>query len=69
MLKSKIGELVKASNLKREYFIKEMNVSVNTFSNWCTGKNIPSLENAFKLADLLGVKVDDLYESKKEEEN
>lgn len=42
--------------------MKELGISANTLSNWSTGKSIPSLDKAFKLADLLGVKVDDLYE-------
>lgn len=42
--------------------MKELEVSANTLSNWSTGKSIPSLEKAYKLADLLGVRVDDLYE-------
>ncbi|KAF0821268.1 helix-turn-helix transcriptional regulator [Bacillus firmus] len=42
--------------------MEELKISANTLSNWSTGKSIPSLEKAFKLADLLGVKVDDLYE-------
>lgn len=34
----------------------------NTISNWCTGKSFPSIKEVFDLADILGVKVDDLYE-------
>jgi transcriptional regulator with XRE-family HTH domain len=64
MLKSNIGDLIKKSKFKREYIMKELNVSANTLSNWSTGKSIPSLEKAFQLSDLLGVKVDDLYERK-----
>jgi transcriptional regulator with XRE-family HTH domain len=62
MLKSNIGWLIKKSPYSREHIMKELNVSANTLSNWSTGKSIPSLEKAFILADLLDVKVDDLYE-------
>ena len=61
MLKSNIGILLKNSPLKREYLMKELNVSANTLSNWSTGKRKPSVENAFLLAKLLNCKVDDLY--------
>jgi putative transcriptional regulator len=67
MYKSNIGELIKQSPYKREYIMKKLGVSANTLSNWSTGKNLPSLEKAFQLADFLGVKVDDLYERKVEE--
>lgn len=66
MLISNIGILIKLSPYKREYIMKELDVSANTLSNWCTGKSIPSLEKAFKLAELLECKVDDLYEEKGE---
>lgn len=45
--------------------MQKLGVSANTLSNWSTGKSMPSLEKAFQLADLLGVKVDDLYERDK----
>ncbi|MBT2725133.1 MULTISPECIES: helix-turn-helix transcriptional regulator [unclassified Bacillus (in: firmicutes)] len=65
MLVSKIGDIIKKSKYKREFIMKELRVSANTLSNWSTGKSIPSLEKAFQLAELLEVKVDDLYERKK----
>lgn len=64
MLTSNIGKLLKESPLKREYIMKELNVSANTLSNWATGKNLPSLEKAFRLSRLLGVTVEDLYDWK-----
>jgi putative transcriptional regulator len=62
MYKSNIGWLIKKSPHSREYIMKELGISANTLSNWSTGKSIPSLDKAFKLADILEVKVDDLYE-------
>lgn len=67
MYKSNIGQLIKQSPYKREYIMKNLGVSANTLSNWSTGKTLPSLDKAFQLADILGVKVDDLYERKVEE--
>jgi putative transcriptional regulator len=67
-MKSNIGELIKKSPYKREYFMQQLGVSANTISSWSTGKNIPSLDKAFKLADILGCKVDDLYDRTDETE-
>jgi putative transcriptional regulator len=67
MYKSNIGELIKKSPYKREYIMKKLDVSANTLSNWSTGKTMPSLDMAFKLASILGVKVDDLYEREVDE--
>ncbi|MCM3180256.1 helix-turn-helix transcriptional regulator [Cytobacillus horneckiae] len=69
MLKSKIGLLLRTSKYRREYIQKELGVTANTLSNWCTGKTYPSIDKAFILAQLLEVKVDDLYEMEKRANN
>jgi len=61
-MKSNIGKLLKESKFKREYIQKELKVSKNTLSNWSQGKTHPSAVQLFKLAKLLEVKVDDLYD-------
>ncbi|MBT2717957.1 helix-turn-helix transcriptional regulator [Bacillus sp. ISL-57] len=65
-MKSNIGKLLKESKFKRDYIQKEMGVSRNTISNWSQGKTNPSVDQLFKLAKLLEVKVDDLYEEDEE---
>jgi len=67
MLNSKIGEILRKSPLKREYIRKHLGVTHNTISNWATGKTHPSAPQLFKLAKILGVKVDDLYEFTEDE--
>jgi transcriptional regulator with XRE-family HTH domain len=62
MLNSRIGELLRVSKYRREYIIKELEITQNTLSNWVTGKTYPTIDKAYKLADLLEVKVDELYE-------
>lgn len=62
MLKSKIGKAIDESPYKREYIRQIFNKSPNTISNWCTGRGYPTVPDLFKLADILGKKVDDLYE-------
>ncbi|WP_019243629.1 helix-turn-helix transcriptional regulator [Bacillus sp. AP8] len=61
-MKSNIGRIIDESPYKREYIMKEFNRSRNTISAWCTGKSYPNAREMFKLAKLLGVKVDDLYD-------
>ncbi|MFD2444190.1 helix-turn-helix domain-containing protein [Bacillus sp. CGMCC 1.16607] len=68
MLKSRIGELLRVSKYRREYIIKELDISQNTLSNWVTGKTYPTIDKAFLLAELLEVKVDDFYERIEDEE-
>lgn len=37
-------------------------------SNWCTGKSYPSVPELFRLAEILGRNVEELYEKSDEEE-
>jgi putative transcriptional regulator len=59
---SRIGERIKESGYRRDHIQEHMGISRNTLSNWCTGKTYPSIPQAMKLAALLDVKLDDLYE-------
>lgn len=61
-LKSNIGWMIDRSDYTREDMMKIFNKSRNTISNWCTGKSYPSIPEAYVLAELLGVKVEELYE-------
>ncbi|UII56725.1 helix-turn-helix domain-containing protein [Cytobacillus spongiae] len=65
-LKSNIGWLIEKSPYTRDFLRKRYNKSANTISNWCTGKSKPSADELFDLAELLEVKVDDLYERETE---
>ena len=67
MIISVIGDRIKESGYRRDYIEKQMGVSRNTLSNWCTGKTYPTAPQLFKLAALLNVKVDDLYTFKEED--
>ncbi|USK72472.1 helix-turn-helix domain-containing protein [Peribacillus asahii] len=50
------------SDYNREFLRKRYEKSANTISNWCTGKSHPTTKELWDLAELLKVKVDDLYE-------
>lgn len=62
MIISLIGARIKESGYRRDHIQEHMGISRNTLSNWCTGNTYPSIPQAMKLAELLGVKLDDLYE-------
>lgn len=62
LLKSRIGILLRVSKYRREFIQKELGISANTLTNWCSGKTYPPVDKAYKLAELLEVKIEDLYE-------
>jgi putative transcriptional regulator len=68
MVISLIGHYIKQSPYDRNYICEYMGVSQNTLSNWCTGKTYPSIPQLFKLANLLGVTINELYEYREEKE-
>lgn len=65
-LKSNIGWMIDRSKYDREFIRKRYDKSANTVSSWCTGKNFPSAPILWDLAELLEVKVDDLYTMEEE---
>jgi len=60
-MKSRIKEWIVRSDLTNEEVSKILGVSRETVSKWCNTKAYPSLMMAFKLAELFGCRVDDLY--------
>jgi putative transcriptional regulator len=60
-MKSNIDEYIKKSGLKKKFIAAELGVTPNQLSNWIKGRSFPQLEKAFRLADMLGCTVDDLY--------
>lgn len=63
-MRSRIGEIIESKGYMKKYIAKKMGITPGQLSNWITGKSYPTLERAFILAELLEVKVDDLYEKK-----
>ncbi len=61
-MKSKIGYWIDKRGLKSKFVANKMEVSQEQVSKWRNGKSYPRVDKLFKLAKLLGVKVDDLYE-------
>lgn len=67
MIRSRIGELIENRGLKKKYIANLLGVSTAQLRNYETGHSYIPMDKAYILADLLGVKVDDLYE--REERN
>lgn len=65
-MKSRIGYWIENRGYMKKYIAKQLEITPTQLSNWISGKSSPTIEKAFKLADLLEVKVDDLYERKKD---
>lgn len=63
-LHSNIEELIKKSGLRKGFIADKINVKYRQLRNYETGESLIPIDKAFMLADLLGVKVDDLYERK-----
>ncbi|MCM3599026.1 helix-turn-helix domain-containing protein [Metabacillus idriensis] len=65
-MKPLIGEIIEAKGLKKKYVAQSMGITPNQLSNWIKGRSFPPMDKAFKLAEFLEVRVDDLYYSKEE---
>lgn len=61
-MKCKIGPIIESKGFKKKYIAEKVGVSPNQLSNWITNKNYPPMDKAFRLAEILECKVDDLYE-------
>jgi transcriptional regulator with XRE-family HTH domain len=62
---SRIEDLIIKSGLKKSFIADKLEVSVKQLRNYETGHSLIPIDKAFILADLLKVKIDDLYERKK----
>jgi transcriptional regulator with XRE-family HTH domain len=62
MLRSRIGELIESSGLKKSFIADKLKISVKQLRNYETGHSLIPIDKAYQLADLLEVKLDELYE-------
>lgn len=65
-LKSKIGILIEESGLRDEVIRKEIGVKQPQLRKIKIGESYPTVPKLFRLAKLLGKKVDELYEYQEE---
>lgn len=66
-IKCNLGRILDIKGIKRKWVAEQLDVSQQTVSGWIKDKNYPPMDKAFKLARILDVKVDDLYEEIKKE--
>lgn len=64
-MRSRIEELVLKSGLKKSFIADKLEVSVKQLRNYETGHSLIPIDKAFILAELLKVKIEDLYEMEK----
>ena len=57
----RLKTLRKEKKLTQKELAEQIEIKQNSYSDWETGKNEPSLENLIKLADLLEVSIDWLF--------
>lgn len=60
-MKSNIGKIIDDQGFKKKYIADKMEVSPTQLSNWINNRNYIPIDKAYKLAELLNCKVDDLY--------
>jgi transcriptional regulator with XRE-family HTH domain len=58
---SRIGEQIEKSGYMKKYIAARLDITPTQLSNWIGGRSYPPADKLFKLAALLGCKVDDLY--------
>jgi transcriptional regulator with XRE-family HTH domain len=62
MLIPKIEEYIEKSGLRKSYIADKLNISVRQLRKYEKGESLIPMDKAYILAELLKVKVDDLYE-------
>ncbi|KRG13368.1 hypothetical protein ACA30_15840 [Virgibacillus soli] len=61
-LRSNIGKLIEDRGLRKSFVAEKLGINYRQLRNYETGHSFIPMDKAFVLAELLGVKVDDLYE-------
>lgn len=61
-MRCKIEELIKERGLQKSFVAGKLGISVKQLRNYETEHSDITLKKAYILADILGVKVDDLYD-------
>lgn len=61
MIKCKLHELLEERGIKKSFLAKKIGVSPQTVSSWIGNKHYIPMDKAYKIKELLGCLVDDLY--------
>jgi putative transcriptional regulator len=57
---NKISYWIKEKGLIQRHVARKLNVSEQTFSKWCKNVTQPDLHQAYLIAEIMNIKVDDL---------
>ena len=63
---NKVKQVLEATGRKQTFLADKMNMSYQQINEWCNNKRQPSLENLYKIAEILDVEVKDLLIDKKD---
>ena len=61
MIKMSIDEIIIEKGLRHSYEAKKVGVDDETLISWRKSKTFPRLDQAVKLAEILGVEITELY--------
>lgn len=61
LLKPKIKVRLAELDVKHKDLAEQLSVTKQTLSLWANGKSNPTLETAFRIANILDCKIDDLF--------
>lgn len=61
MIKNRLKEILDERGIKQIWLAEQIGISYKTLSNIINGRYNTSLDIAFKIADVLNVKVDDIF--------
>lgn len=61
MVKNNLKQLLREKGLKHNFIAEKIGLEASYFSNIIKGKNIPSVEIALKLEQILGVPVNEIF--------
>lgn len=61
LMKSRIKEIRESKGIKQVFLANQVGVKQQTLSDWESDRTLPKVTDAYKVADVLGVDVRDLY--------
>ena len=61
-MKPKIKEIRLSKGLKQTFVAAQLDMKQQQLSDWEAGRAYPRIDKAYKLAKVLGVNIEDLYE-------
>lgn len=60
VIENRIGNILEEKGISSKWLAKQVGLSANMISGYVTNKNQPSLANAYKIANVLGVQMESL---------